>query len=296
MDGRLPPRPRPSLLFRRLRALLLLALLIVLVSTAVQLARGRSGPVSTPAASVAAPRPTPSPTALIEAALQDWDAEGGGRLALAVADLDAGTTTEYGDSTHEFATASVVKVNILAALLLQTDGQLSDRERTLAKQMITVSSNGAATTLWREIGRAKGLAKANAELGLTSTRGGSASRWGTTTTTAADQLRLLRVVLTDDSPLTPQARDYARSLMGSVAKDQDWGVSAADDRPGREHEVKNGWLPRTGGWVVNSIGAVEHDGHDLLIVALSEGGETQKQSIKAVELVAKQGAAAITAG
>lgn len=275
---------------------MLLLLVIALVITTVHLVRGRSEPASAPGPSVTTPAPDPSPTAVIEEAVRDFGEGGRGRLALTVADLDAGTTTAYGDSTHEFATASIVKVNILAALLLQNDGQLSDRQRTLAKQMITVSSNGAATTLWREIGRAKGLAKANAELGLTSTRGGSASRWGTTTTTAADQLRLLRVVLTDDSPLTPEARAYARSLMGSVAKDQDWGVSAADDRPGREYAVKNGWLPRSGGWVVNSIGAVEHDGHDLLIVALSDSGETQKKGIKAVELVAKQGAAAITAG
>ena len=75
----------------------------------------------------------------------------------------------------------------------------------------------AASTLWKEIGREKGLAAANATFGLTGTTGGTKGRWGATTTTTADQLRLLQVVFTDASPLTPAARTYVQTLMGGVA-------------------------------------------------------------------------------
>ena len=60
--------------------------------------------------------------------------------------------------------------------------------------------------------------------------------------------------------------------MGGVAADQDWGVTAADSRGDTHAYVKNGWLPRTGGWVVTSVGKVEHEGHPLLVAALSDGG------------------------
>jgi hypothetical protein len=156
--------------------------------------------------------------------------------------------------------------------------------------MIRRSSNGDATALWKQIGREKGLAAANATFGLTGTKGGTKGRWGATTTTTADQLRLLRVVFTDDSPLTPEARTYLQTLMGGVASDQDWGVSAADSRGDTHAYVKNGWLPRTGGWAVNSVGKVVHEGHPMLIAALSDGGGTEKRGISAVELVATNAA------
>ena len=112
--------------------------------------------------------------------------------------------------------------------------------------MIQNSDNGAATTLWKQIGGKQGLAAANRELGLTATVGGTRGRWGVTTTTAADQARLLRAIFTDQSPLDAARRRYLRSLMGTIAPDQDWGISAADSRPGTKFHVKNGWLPRTG--------------------------------------------------
>lgn len=296
MSVRTAPRPYPSLGFRRLRAFTILMLAIALVNTVVQLL-DRSDVVLPAVVPAAAPAPVPAPpapAAVVADAVADWHAAEDGHLAVVVSDLSTGRTTAYGDTDHAFATASVVKVDILAALLLQREGRLTSAQKEAAGRMIRQSSNGAATTLWKAIGREKGLAAANATLGLTSTTGGTKGRWGATTTTTADQLRLLQVVFTDDSPLTPESRTYLQSLMGGVAPDQDWGVSAADSRGDTEAQLKNGWLPRTGGWVVASVGKVEHEGHPLLVAALSDGGATQKKGVSVVELVAANAAKDVT--
>ena len=293
MSVRTAPRPYPSLGFRRLRAFTILMLLLAAVNTLAQLVDRAdvSLPSAPPAAAPApVPAPPPDPAAVVADAVADWHHVEDGHLAVVVSDLSTGRTTAYGDAEHAFATASVVKVDILATLLLQKQGRLSSGQKEAASRMIRQSSNGAATTLWKAIGREKGLAAANATFGLTGTTGGTKGRWGATTTTTADQLRLLQVVFTDDSPLTRESRAYVQSLMGGVATDQDWGVSAADSRGDTHAFVKNGWLPRSGGWVVSSVGKVEHRGHPLLVVALSDGGGTQKKGVGAVELVAAHAA------
>jgi hypothetical protein len=299
MSVRTVARPYPSLAFRRLRALTILLVTIALVNLVVHLLdRPDAAPTTTsvPAAAPAAQVPAPPPATVVANAVDDWHARESGHLAVAVADLQTGRTTSYGDTDHSFATASVVKVDILATLLLQHQGTLSSAQREVAGRMIRQSSNGAASTLWKAIGREKGLASANATFGLTGTEGGTRGRWGATTTTTADQLRLLQVVFTDDSPLSAGARTYVQSLMGAVASDQDWGVTAADSRGDTHAYVKNGWLPRTGGWVVTSVGQVEHEGHPLLVAALSDGGATQQKGISVVELVAENAAKDVTGG
>ena len=299
MSVRTAPRPYPSLGFRRLRAFTILMLAVALVNTVVHLL-DRPEPVAVTAAAAAAPAnvpapaPAPPPAAVVADAVAAWHADESGHLAVVVHDLSTGRTQSYGDADHTFATASVVKVDILASLLLQERGKLSSGQKEVASRMIRQSSNGAATTLWKAIGREKGLAAANATFGLTRTTGGTRGRWGATTTTTADQLRLLQVVFTDDSPLTPDSRAYLQSLMGGVATDQDWGVTAADSRGDTHAYVKNGWLPRTGGWAVTSVGKVEHQGHPLLVAALSDGGATQKKGISVVELVATNAAKDVT--
>jgi len=299
MSVRTAPRPYPSLGFRRLRAFTILMLAVALVNTVVHLL-DRADPTlpalpAVTAPTVAAPVPAPAPPPVAPAqvvgdAVASWHGAEDGHLAVVVSDLSTGRTSTYGDSDHAFATASIVKVDILATLLLQERDGLSSRQREVAGRMIRQSSNGAASTLWKQIGREKGLATANATFGLTGTTGGTRGRWGATTTTTADQLRLLQVVFTDDSPLTPEARTYVQTLMGGVAHDQDWGVSAADSRGDTHAHVKNGWLPRTGGWAVTSVGKVEHEGHPLLVAALSDGGATEQKGIDAVELVAENAA------
>ena len=294
MSVRTAPRPYPSLAFRRLRAFTILMLAVAVVNTVVHLLDRplAVAPVSAPPPTVAVstPGPPPAPAAVVATTVHDWHSRSSAHLAVGVADLSTGRTTSYGDTGHAFTTASIVKVDILATLLLQEHGTLSGSQREVAGRMIRQSSNGAASTLWKQIGREKGLAAANATFGLTGTAGGTRGRWGATTTTTSDQLRLLQVVFTSDSPLSADARAYVQSLMGDVESDQDWGVSAADSRGDTHAYVKNGWLPHGGGWVVTSVGKVEHAGHPMLIAALSDGGPNEQQGISAVELVAADAA------
>ncbi|MEW2133918.1 serine hydrolase [Streptomyces sp. NPDC005435] len=218
-------------------------------------------------------------------------AEGKARVAAAVLDLDGpGREPEVHGDTGPFDTASIVKVDILAAALLQARDAghgLNAAERERAKAMIEHSDNAAANALWRSIGRAPGLKAANERLGLTGTEGGSGPRWGLTRTTPGDQIRLLRAVF-DPGPhtaLDQTSRAYIRSLMGNVADDQSWGVSAA----GSHEALKNGWLRRstTGLWDVNSVGRVEKGGHRYLVAVLSDGSTSMEDGVALVERAAR---------
>ena len=297
--GPTPATAVHSLRFRRIRALVLLLAAVALVWGSVRLIGWAApDPGSDPAAGRAAegqpPPPTSESATAALAQVVDARTEGiKGDTAVAVLDLGTGVTATFA-ADKPLPTASVVKVDILAALLLQKDGELTQGQEATARRMIQNSDNNAATTLWKAIGGADGLDKANRQLGLTATTPGTKARWGLTTTTAADQLRLLSVIFTDDSPLSAGSRGFIRTLMGNVADDQQWGVSAADDPGGSEFYLKNGWLPRTGGWIVNSVGEVEHDGHKLLVVALSDGRPSKDVGIDVLEGISADATKATT--
>jgi hypothetical protein len=215
-------------------------------------------------------------------------------LAISVRDPSTGLAYSYGGGLRT-ATASIVKVDIVMALLLQArhEGRsLTSAEKALAERAITVSDNAAASALWRAIGGARGLASANRKLGLRDTEPGAGGSWGSTTTSAADQIRLLGALTSADSPLGSAGRRYVRRLMGDVTPEQAWGVSAA----GTGAELKNGWLPRerhAGAWTVNSIGIVRVAGRGYLLAALSERGATLRDGIEAVEHACKTVATAL---
>ncbi|MFH0177780.1 serine hydrolase [Streptomyces cacaoi] len=235
--------------------------------------------------------------ALLASAMKSVTVPGDAAVSVAVLDLDSGDDATYGESA--FDTASIVKVDILATLLLQAqdaDRHLTAAEKTYATAMIENSDNDSASALWRIIGKAEGLDAANERFGLTDTAGGDDMLWGLTQTTAADQLILLRQVFGDDSELSEASRTYLQGLMGQIAVDQRWGVSAAAD--GSSWALKNGWLARstTGLWDINSIGRVTVDGHDCLVAVLSNGNATQTAGISLVEQVARAAVSALRDG
>lgn len=206
-------------------------------------------------------------------------------MSVAAVDLGSGETVSRGGGV--FVTASVVKVDILTAVLLgaQDAGrELTGVERVYARAMIVRSDNRAASALWDGIGRAAGLDAANARLGLTRTVGGEGTLWGLTRTTAEDRLVLLRQVFGAGPELSGASRAYVRELMEGVVPEQAWGVPAVADA-GTVRAVKNGWLPRdaTGLWVVNSMGYVTVGGRAYLVSALSDGNTTKEQGVALVE-------------
>ncbi|MFF1261274.1 serine hydrolase [Streptomyces sp. NPDC058321] len=233
--------------------------------------------------------------------------DGDARVSVAVSALDGATDGAVYDGTSAFDTASIVKVDILAALLLraQDEGRaLTAQERAYATAMIENSDNASATALWKAIGGADGLDAANVTLGLTGTRAGAGGEWGLTRTTAEDQLTLLRAVFGTEgtesaksagSGLSAASRAYVAGLMGRIAADQRWGVSAAADSAS-VCALKNGWLPRsaTGLWDINSVGRVSVGGQRYLVSVLSDGNATKEAGVALVEGVAKAAVSVLT--
>lgn len=216
-------------------------------------------------------------------------------VGVAIADLTTGQTAAY-DGTQEFITASIAKADILSTLLYhsQYQGGLSKHEQKLAITMIENSDNYAADDLYGDAGGASEIDAANQAFGLRDTTVGTDGYWGLTTTTADDQIRLLRQIFTAQSTLSPASRSYAQGLMGDVEPNEAWGVPAAADE-GTSFAVKNGWLPdpTTHLWEINSIGEVTHDGQLMLIAVLSTDNDDYADGIALVQEVASQAAAAL---
>ncbi|MET7681713.1 serine hydrolase [Streptomyces sp. NPDC005423] len=272
-------------------------------------AQAHSGPVSSaavPSVSAAASgeatveavaEPTVDRDALLAKAMKKFVAvTGEQKVSAAVFAMGSGESAAYGHAA--FDTASIVKVDILATLLLQAQDagrQPTATEKAYATTMIENSDNDSASALWKIIGTADGLDAANKRFGLTATTGGDGVLWGLTQTTAADQLTLLRQVFGDDSKLNAASRSYLQGLMGRIEADQQWGVSAAAD--GARWKLKNGWLARstTGLWDVNSVGRVTAaDGQVYLVAVVSKGSTTQAKGISLIEAAAKAAVSVFT--
>lgn len=261
------------------------------VSSSASASASASASVSGEASVEPVAEPTVDYDALLAEAMKSVTVTGDEKVSVAVLDVDSGESATYGEAS--FDTASIVKVDILATLLLQAqdaDRHLTATEKSYATTMIENSDNDSASALWRIIGKADGLDAANRTLGLTGTAGGDDMLWGLTQTTAADQLTLLQQVFGDDSKLSSASQSYIQQLMGRIEADQHWGVSAAAD--GSKWALKNGWLARstTGLWDVNSVGRVTGtDGNEYLVAVLSNGSTTQAKGISMVEAAAKAG-------
>lgn len=216
-----------------------------------------------------------------------------GTVSVAVNDLATGQTWTAGDAGQPQDEASVVKLGILETLLAQHHGGLTPGQAALARQMIEDSDNDSATTLWNVVGGADGIRAFDAQAGLTSTVPSPCVRcagfpwpgWGLTTTTALDQLTLLRQLVSPSRPLSGAMRGFALSLMENVAPDQRWGVSGGVP-PRVTVALKNGWLPLNAAgtdWQINSVGWVAGLGRDYLIAVLSTGNPSEAYGIGTID-------------
>jgi len=218
-----------------------------------------------------------------------------GNLAIGVIDRATGVRSVY-NSRHRFPAASIVKADILAALLLQHQRAgtvFGAAELGLAAQMIDGSdgSDGsAASDLWAAAGDTDGVAAANADLGLRHTTPGQGASWSMISTTVADQLRLLTDLTSARSPLTAASRSYELGLMRRARAGQAWGVPVAATAS-TSPAVQDGGRPGPRLWAVNSIGVIRHAGQELLVAVLCDG-----QRSKAAGIVLDQAAvmAAVT--
>ncbi len=216
-----------------------------------------------------------------------------GVVVAAVYDLGTQQSWTIGSAGQAQDEASVVKVDVLEALLAQRPGGLPATDQALAQRMIEDSDNDAATTLWDTVGGASGIRAFNAHVGLNATAPSACVQcpgfpwpgWGLTTTTPLDQIALLRqLVSPSGSVLTAPERDYALRLMENVTADQRWGVSGGVPAQATV-ALKNGWLPLNAAqtdWQVNSVGWVSGLGRDYLIAVLSTQNPSEAYGIETI--------------
>jgi len=207
-------------------------------------------------------------------------------VGVAMADTSEGITCQMHQWWH-FDAASVVKVIILGALLheLMTEHRdLSARQVILTREMITESSNSAATALWDEVGMTN-LRHFLYRAKMTHTKLNQA--WGLTQINAHDELLLLRLLITKNTVLDKPSRAYALRLMAQVIAAQRWGVPYGAPSDVRVH-VKNGWLPLpTGGWRINSIGDFTGHHRDYSIAILTKDNPSMEYGIVTIQAAAQ---------
>jgi hypothetical protein len=231
-----------------------------------------------------------------------------GVVQVALFDRKTGGSYLLSDGPDEQLTASVVKVDILAQWLhtyqqrrTGIPGGIPYSIQFLLQRMIQASDNAAATALFYFHGGCDTLARFNATIGLKTTKVGCQTPtyygWGNTSTTAADQVTLMRLLAYGDRTrvLGRDARRYALSLLEGVEPGQNWGVSCGpwscstaatteDDlrpgttpTPGTSVALKNGWktlptcrlpIPQCP-WQVNSSGWVHGQGRDYVLTVLT---------------------------
>jgi hypothetical protein len=206
-------------------------------------------------------------------------------VGLTVYDRVTGVTCKLHPHWH-IDSASVVKVTILSALLRKEHGSLTVEQRALATQMITVSDNNAASTLWAETGRLS-LQNFLNLAGMQETQLGPDGYWGLTQITAHDELTLLKLLTSKNSVLSAASCSYVLNLMAHVIPSERWGVPAGAPAYVTVH-VKNGWLPQpTRGWRINSIGSFSGSGRNYMIVVLTWNNPTMTYGVDTVQAAAE---------
>ncbi|CAM5226327.1 hypothetical protein SALBM135S_10096 [Streptomyces alboniger] len=211
-----------------------------------------------------------------------------GTVSIALYDTRTGLVCRLANH-RRYDAASIAKVLMMEATLRRAQDWrrgLTAWERAKIRPMITHSDNEAARRLWADLGHAY-LKRFLHIAGTTRTTPGSYGYWGLTTTTAADQLRLLGALATDRGVLGPRARAYGLRQMADIRRDQRWGVPAGMPHGLRAH-LKNGWLPRAKhGWRVHSIGAFTGAGRAYRMAVLSHDNPSMAYGVRTVERVAQ---------
>jgi beta-lactamase class A len=238
-------------------------------------------------AAVAAAAPAPSHNPFASSTLRAWVAHRDGRATAAVYDMETGQEFLL-HPQYAMKTASTVKVDILATALHQAQvagHPLPANEAAAAVPMITQSDNNAAANLYDDIGGWSAIGPFDASIGMTRTTPNPEGYFGETFTTAADQITLLKQIMLPGGELSPASRKYEYELMRHVIPSQRWGITGGVPSTARV-AIKNGWLPETTGWHVNSIGRVQGDGRNYLIAVYTEWDPSWNYGIATIEHVA----------
>jgi hypothetical protein len=219
--------------------------------------------------------------------LHTWLAGRQGQITAGVYDIETGQEYLLNPRDAE-KTASTVKVDILATALHLA--QLSHHplpadEAAAAVPMITQSDNNAAADLYDDIGGWSSIGPFDRLIGMAHTTPNAEGHFGETYTTAADQLTLLKQVMLPGGELSLASREYEYELMRHVIASQRWGITGGVPA-GATVAIKNGWLPESSGWHVNSIGRVSGDGRDYLIAVYTSFDPSWAYGIDTIQHIA----------
>lgn len=213
----------------------------------------------------------------------------GMRLTAWVHDLRTGCDYSFNPGNRQ-RTASVFKVMVMAGTLLEAQSEarpVTDWEMSQLVPMITRSTNDEVRALWNHFGGSPWFSQQRETFGLgqTSVEADDGSSWGLTTTSARDQVNLLRQVLVGQwGPLSAEYRAVALDLMTSVVPSQTWGVTAGVPS-GWQVALKNGFA----GIVINSVGWVDEPGSSpgYVVAILTQGWGDHPSGIAAVERISR---------
>jgi hypothetical protein len=211
-----------------------------------------------------------------------------GDITAAVYNIKTGQTFLYRPGVHG-DDASIAKVDILATALheAQEDGtSLSLGQQALATGAIEESDNNDAQDLWDEAGGNAAIGAFNTQIGMTQTILDPQGIWGLYTSTALDQIRLLKSLVLPNRVLSAASRSYELALMHHIDPAQDWGVSAGVLAPATV-ALKNGWLPVGPGWEINSIGWVSGRYRNYLIAVLTSDDPSMAYGVQTVERISQ---------
>lgn len=214
-----------------------------------------------------------------------------GAVGVSVRIPGSGEVFSYTKTSNRNVTASIVKTEIMAAVMLKAQDAgrgLTSWEKSKIVPMIRNSDNAATTALYTHIGRKNGLTRVSQRLGMTGTISDPADHWGLTSTVPRDQARLMEHFYRATGVLSATNRSYGMTQMKNVISSQRWGVSAGP--PAGTVALKNGWLPRTTGWHVNSIGAAATSPYPYMIGVLthdSSSSGTQSRQVSTIEGVSR---------
>jgi hypothetical protein len=276
---------------RRVLAQLLCLLALVLIAVAMLVSEPAPASRATSPAERGDPRyPRAEPTTADPRTAHDRAGERLNRVtrtahvAVSVLDEESGATFNHG--TGQFATASLVKVHLVALMSWRAEQRgvgFTASQRRDAEEMLVRSDNDAALRAYFALGGPVGIERdLRAAFGTRGVQVGDNGFWGHSYTTPRAVVRLL------DRVLDRRARTYSllQDAMSRVVPEQRWGVSVlADD--GTPVQLKVGWVRDPDGWIVNSSGRVVVDGSPVLISIMTDRNPTFEAGVETVEKVAR---------
>lgn len=182
-----------------------------------------------------------------------------------------------------YVTASVVKAMLLTAYLRKIGNRMpSEGDRSVLTQMITVSSNDAASTIYYRVGDAAlyDLAK---RVGMR--RFSVAGFWANARFSAEDQARFMNRI---DLLIPKASRGYARTVLSSIVSTQRWGFSRYSLARGFKTFFKGGWRGTGAGQLVHEVALFERGPLRISMAVLTDGNPSQAYGQETLRGVAQR--------